>query len=283
MSSVVASAPASSANLGPGFDTIALALDLRCVVRAERAAEWSISHIGDERFTGEVGDDAILAAAKRASSVALRMEVESAIPLSRGLGSSAAAFAAGGLAAMRAAGGDPDHDELFEFVRDLEGHPDNAAAAVYGGLVAVANGEVVHLTLSRDLIPVIAVPGAELKTRDARRVLPGAYDMQVVSRTLGRYTGLVEGLRTGSEKLLKLAAGDELHESHRADLNPVVSRLMDTARAAGALHSCWSGAGPSVLSLTTDDSHLDVVAALEADLGDDGRVLTVSPDILGAR
>ena len=283
MTDAVASAPASSANLGPGFDTISLALDLHCQVRARRADEWSINHLGPERFVGDSSDDAILDAAQGVSDTPLAIEVENSIPLSRGLGSSAAAFAAGGLAAMRASGRDPDHDELFEFVRDREGHPDNAAAAVYGGLAAVANGEVIHLTLSRDLIPVVAVPSVELKTRDSRRALRPAYEIGVMARTLGRYTALLEGLRTGSQELLTLARGDELHEVPRSGLNPVVPRLMEIARVAGALHSCWSGSGPSVLSFTTDESHANVVAALESDLGKDGRVLVLAPDVLGAR
>lgn len=283
MISSVASAPASSANLGPGFDTIALALDLQCVVNAEIAEEWSIIHGGREPFVGESSGDAILKAARRASDTALRIRVDNSIPLSRGLGSSAAAFASGTLAAMRANGHDPGHDELFDRVRELEGHPDNAAAAVYGGLVAVATGQVIHLSLSRDLIPVLAVPKAELRTSDARRVLPTVHETGVVSRTLGRYTGLLEGLRNGSEELLAVAAGDELHEAPRASLNPVVARLMAAARAAGALHVCWSGAGPSVLSLTTDERHADVVDALTTALAGDGRVMVIRPDMLGAR
>ena len=278
-----ASAPASSANLGPGFDTIALALDLRCVVTAEVSDQWETTHVGPEAFRGAGADDAVLRAAQRVSDQPLRIEVESAVPVSRGLGSSAAAFTAGTLATLRAIGEDPDHDELFALVRELEGHPDNAAAAVYGGLVAVADGEVIHLSLSPDLIPIVAVPGAELKTSDARAVLPEAYRMDVVARSLGRLTALVEGLRTGSKAHLSLAAGDELHEGQRAALNPVVAQLMASALASGAFHACWSGAGPSVLALTQQDSLDGVVAGLERDLGPEGRVLILAPDERGAR
>ena len=283
MTETTASAPASSANLGPGFDTIALALDLRCVVRAEHASAWSIAHEGPEVFKGDGADDAILSAAQRVSDRPLRLAVENQIPISRGLGSSAAAFAAGSLAAMRANGADPDHDELFAVVRELEGHPDNAAAAVYGGLVAVAEGEVVPLGLSIDLVSVVAVPAVELRTKDARRVLPTAHDLGVVSRTLGRFVGLVEGLRTGSAELLALAAGDEVHEMPRMELDPGVTQLMAVARRSGALHACWSGAGPSVLSFTTSEAQQDLVAALESELGEGGRVLVLTPDQTGAR
>lgn len=277
-----ASAPASSANLGPGFDTIALALGLRCSVTVQVGEEWTITHGGPEAFIGDTADDAVLRAAQRVSDRPLRIEVDNQIPLSSGLGSSAAAFAAGSLAALRANGADPDHDELFGHVRELEGHPDNAAAAVYGGLVAVASGEVISLSLSADLVPVVAVPEARLKTSVARLALPEAHAVDVVSRTLGRIAALIEGLRTGSAALLRLAGGDELHEAPRAGLNPVVAHLMESARQAGALHVCWSGAGPSVLALTGEELADDVVDALARHVGADGRVLVLAPDMLGA-
>lgn len=278
-----ASAPASSANLGPGFDTIALALAVRCVVVAEPADDWSVVHVGPERFVGDPADDAVLDAARRVCDQPLALEVNNPIPLSRGVGSSAAAYTAGALAALRAQGEDPDHEALFEVVRDLEGHPDNAAAAVHGGLVAVAGAEVVPLSFHEDLVPVLAIPRAALRTRDARRVLPEAHTLDTISRTLGRYTALIEGLRTGKADLLALAAGDELHEAPRADLNPIVGDLMGVARRAGAGHVCWSGAGPSVLAIATRGAHEPVAAAMERALGDEGRVLVAQPDSEGAR
>lgn len=278
-----ASAPASSANLGPGFDTIALALALRCVVVAEPADEWSVAHVGPEPYVGDPADDAVLDAARRVCDRPLALEVDNPIPLSRGVGSSAAAYTAGALAAMRAQGDDPDHDALFEVVRDLEGHPDNAAAAVHGGLVAVAGGEVVRLSLHEDLVPVLAIPRQVLRTRDARRVLPEAHTLDTISRTLGRYTALLEGLRTGKSDLLALAAGDELHEAPRAALNPIVGDLMSAARRAGAGHVCWSGAGPSVLAITNRGTHEAVAGAMERALGDEGHVLIAQADAEGAR
>ena len=137
-----ASAPASSANLGPGFDTLALALDLRCRVSAQPANDWSITHHGPERYEGLHGEDAILYAAHRMSDRPLALEVWNHVPLCRGLGSSAAALAAGAMAAGRAAGADPTQDDVFALVSEVEGHPDNAAAAAYGGLVGFSEGKV---------------------------------------------------------------------------------------------------------------------------------------------
>lgn len=279
---VVGSAPASSANLGPGFDTIAVALQLRCRVKARPSSEWSISHAGPEPFSAPASEDAVLSAARAVSTEPLTLEVDSEVPVSRGLGSSAAAYTAGALAAMRAGGADPDHDQLFDVVCDLEGHPDNAAAAVYGGLVAVAGGQVVHLTWHEDLIPIAAVPGTQLRTPEARRVLPDAYPMPVVSRSLGRLAALIEGLRTARPDLLARAAGDELHEAPRAVLDPQVASVMEAARHAGALHACWSGAGPSVLCVAQTSAVEGIVGRLSSALGDGGRVMVLAPDRQGA-
>ena len=224
-----ASAPASSANLGPGFDTLALALNLRCEVRAEVARTWSIRHCGPEVYRGNADDDAILAAARNVSRRPLRIEVSNYIPLCRGLGSSAAAFASGTLAAHRANGEDPGHDELFRCVKELEGHPDNAAAAIYGGLVAVVDGSVIHPAMSPDLVPVVAVPGFELRTSDSRKMIPRSVAVETAVRTIGRLAALLEGLRTASGQMLNLAVGDEIHEAPRTACNPHAGRLMATA------------------------------------------------------
>lgn len=278
-----ASAPASSANLGPGFDTLAIALDLRCEVRAAPAPAWSISHSGPEPYSGAAESDAILAAAREVSRRPLRLEVFNHIPLCRGLGSSAAAFAAGTLAALRANGIDPGHDDIFRCVERLEGHPDNAAAAVHGGLVAVVNGSVIELPLSRDLVPIAAAPGFELRTRDARRMIPASVPIETVVRTIGRVTALVEGLRTGSRPVLEMAGGDEIQEAPRIAHNPGAAELIAAALEAGALHACLSGAGPSVLCLVNRDRMASVVPALESLMDPGGRVMVLAPDTVGAR
>ena len=253
----VASAVASSGNIGPGYDVVALGLDLRCEVRAEPADHWSCEQVGPH--TLKVGEDLVLRAARETvgDDHPLRLTVDNRIPLTRGLGSSAAAFAAGTASALRALGSVVDPQEVFERVAAFEGHADNAAATVFGGLVGILpNGQPRQLPLALRWRVIGAVPRYELRTSEARDVLSTSVDRSLVIRSMGRLIALLEGLRTGDEDVLAQAGGDELHESPRADLHPLATDLMDAAREAGAAHACWSGAGPTVLAITSDGSRL---------------------------
>ncbi len=272
----VASAVASSGNIGPGYDVLALALDLRCEVRAEPADDWSCEQVGPH--TLKVGEDLVLRAAQETVGVdrPLRLTVDNRIPITRGLGSSAAAFAAGSAAAVRAVGSEVDPQEVFERVSAFEGHGDNAAATVFGGLVGILpNGQPRQLPLALRWRVIGAVPRYELRTAEAREVLPSTVDRTLVVRSMGRLIALLEGLRSGDEDLLAQAGGDELHESPRAGLHPLAADLMAAARGAGAAHACWSGAGPSVLAITSEAGVRPVEDALRASLGDLGEVWTL--------
>jgi homoserine kinase len=244
-----ASAPASSANLGPGFDCLALALDLRCTVRAAPSREWSVHHTGSH--IPDPGHDAVLAAARAAvgEDRPLALEVHSDIPLGRGLGSSAAAFAAGAAAAWRAVGEPSGPARVYQLVAGLEAHPDNAAAAVYGGFVLVgAAGSVHRLAPPDSLAIVLVIPDRPLSTVEARTVLPARFERAVTVRSLARVAALMAGLLSVDDELLAAAAGDEIHEAPRAALRPEVGAWMAAAREAGALHAAWSGAGPSMIA-----------------------------------
>jgi len=268
-----ASAPASSANLGPGFDCLALAIELRCRVSAERAEAWSVCHDGPER-PAEGEADAVLAAARAVCDVPLRLVVDNRIPVGRGLGSSAAAYAAGAAAALRAATGEANTDRVFRVVSELEGHPDNAAAAVFGGFVlADAEGRAHRLPWNPTLGVVVAVPRARLATVEARQVVQEVQPLGVVTRSLARVASLVAGLLTADADLLAAAHGDEIHERPRSLRHPSVGGLLEVAKSAGALHAAWSGAGPSVLAVVESDTRASVVEALATALGDDGTVL----------
>ena len=268
------SAPASSGNLGPGFDMMGLALELRCHVTARTANVWSVEHIGAERLPhGET--DAVLVSARAAvgESSPMQLTVNNDVPLARGLGSSSAARAAGAAAAFCERDGSFDPERVFEIVADFEGHGDNAAAAVYGGLVAVdAAGHPISLPVHSDWKVIVAIPNYGLATSKARSVLSPQVSRTVVVRNAGRLVALVEGLRSGSASTLRLAAGDELHEQPRATLHERAVELMAAARRGGAAHAAWSGAGPSILAFTNAEHAGEVSDLMSAAMADQGDV-----------
>lgn len=265
------SAPASSANLGPGFDVLALALDLRLTVCAEPSEDWEI--VGER-------DDATAAMVASVGVPPMRVEIASDVPVGRGLGSSAALRAAVAAAGL-ADGTDLDRDEVFRRVAAAEHHPDNAAATVYGGLVASAGGMVIQLGVHPSLLVVVAVPAYPVPTQRAREVLRESVSRDVAVATAGRLAMLMEGLRTAEPEALAAAAGDEIHEMDRASLSPVTGHLVGVARSAGALHAAWSGAGPAVIAIVTEATVDEVAGALRAVLDGEGEVLEPDIDRLG--
>lgn len=267
-----ASAPASSGNLGPGFDTLGLAFELRCRVTAELATEWSSVHVGPHKLpAGAV--DGVLLAAQAVTEQPLRLTVSNEVPLSRGLGSSSAATAAAAASALATVEGFVDTARVYELVAEFEGHGDNAAAAVYGGFHAVdSNCQPLALELHPDWVFVAAIPDYHLSTSEARAALPPHVDRPLVVRNLGRLIALIEGLRTGDTETLARAGGDELHELPRAAMHERAADLISRATDAGAAHAAWSGAGPTVLALCKEAAVQDVSEGLEKALDGQGRV-----------
>ncbi len=278
-----ASAPASAANLGPGFDVAALALGLRCAVSVAPAGEWSL--LSDRADEGSMALVRGAAEAAAPGSGPFAVAVESGIPVGCGLGSSAA-LVVGVVAAVRSALGEVEsREEVLRVAAVVEGHPDNVAAAVHGGAVAVSpGGRVYALEVHPSLRVLLAVPEAVLPTAVARRALEGPIDTGTAARTAARLAFLVEGLRRGDAALLAEAAGDELHEARRAHLSPLTGALVQAARDAGAAHAAWSGAGPSAVALVTGEALPAVRAAWEALLAaEGGRVLEPGLDRAGLR
>ncbi len=231
----------------------------------------------------ELPADASHLAARVATSVAghdrLRIEVHSEIPVARGLGSSAALA----VAAAAAAGA----EDPFAYGVSVDGHPENAAAAAFGGLVVATfvDGRPVWRPLSLDpaLRFVVVVPDRELATASAREVLEASVSHADAAFNLGRMGLLLAGLADHGA-LVPEAAEDRLHQDARAALFPEAPALLAGLRAAGALASCWSGAGPSLLAVCDEAGSPQVAAAasrLLEDQGVAGAVHLLEPDLAG--
>jgi homoserine kinase len=243
-----ARAPASSANLGPGFDTLAVALSLYVDVTLELADELSIVSDGcgggrfdDERHLG------VRVAAGVLGHSNFAMHVTSSIPLARGLGSSAALAVA-----AAAAAGAPDP---LAIAAALDGHGENAAASTLGGLVVAkySPGEGVlarQLPLDDTWRFVAVVPEEELSTADARRALPSEVPFEDAVANLNAMGLLIAGLGNHQE-FVASSMDDALHQPHRSALLGFAEPLLACLRESGAAASCWSGAGPTMLGLVT--------------------------------
>ncbi|MGI8493268.1 MAG: homoserine kinase [Acidimicrobiales bacterium] len=275
-----ARAPASSANLGPGFDALAVALQLYVEVSVEEADELSVHASGEG--AGLPADATHLAARVAAGVVGhdrVAIEVHSEIPVGRGLGSSAALA----VAAAAAAGS----DDPFIPAAAADGHPENAAASTVGGLVAATTvdgaGLAHRLPLDPELRFVVVVPERELPTARAREVLPAVVSREDAAFNLGRMGLLIAGL--GDHRLLVAAATeDRIHQPARTALFPEAPAILADLLEAGALASCWSGAGSSLLAICTDAFAGAVEAVGRALLEDHrlgGTVMRLEADLAG--
>ena len=276
-----ARAPASTSNLGPGFDVLGLALALYVEVEVVDAPHLVV------RSTGEGADlaqDATHLAARVATAVRghdrLAVTVASQIPVGRGLGSSAALAVA---AAAAAGAADP-----LRVAASVDGHGENAAASVHGGLVAapfVGGVPVVRrLPLDPDLGFVLLVPDRQLRTADARAALPATVALRDAVANLGRLALLLSGLADAA--LLERAAGeDRLHQDARSRLFPEAPGLLGALEGAGAVVACWSGAGTSLLGICRSTAEVarvrDAGEAALARAGVAGRAIALAPDLAG--
>lgn len=261
---LTARVPASSANLGPGFDSFGLALDLCNEVTVDTEAEPGVGWEGEG--AGELPTDgsdmvsrAIAAAVDRqrrlhpgASVPPFALRGVNRIPLERGLGSSSAAAVAGTAlaSALLGAAGWDDRHTTFAYAAALEGHPDNAAPAAYGGLTVVADGYVRRFEVSGDLVPVVLIPTGRLPTADARRALPPTVPLEDAVYNVAHGALLIQALASGDRDLLRVALRDRLHQSVRLSLVPEIGEVF--ARLDRIMPVCVSGAGPSLLAFPSD-------------------------------
>ncbi|MBB6674256.1 homoserine kinase [Cohnella nanjingensis] len=257
---VVAKVPASTANLGPGFDTLGMALSLYEWIDLRPAAETTITLYGDNlegvprdksNLVYEVAQAVFARAGREVPELAIG--IRSDIPLTRGLGSSASAIV-GALVAANALIGDPlSADTLFQMATALENHPDNVGASLFGGIVAAAwdgsRAEAVRFDPPAGLAALVAIPAFELSTKHARNVLPREVPLGDAVFNVAHGALLTAALATGRLDVLKHALRDRLHQPYRAALVPGMETILREAPDHGALGAVLSGAGPTLLLL----------------------------------
>jgi homoserine kinase len=262
-------APASSANLGPGFDALGLALDLWNELEIELGvAETSVHNAGrdaallDNRENLSLTAMGVLAAAHHRKLPPVKLTVSAEVPVARGLGSSAAAIVAGLVAANHILELNCSKADLFAVAAQMEGHGDNVGAALYGGAIIAIPGLFDAIRWSDGpslgLRAALFIPEATGATWVARAELPQLIPHANATFNVGTAAGLAVGLMTGNRAAIAAGMHDRLHEPYRGRLFPHLLPMTEAAREAGAVGACLSGAGPSILALV-DSEHADAV------------------------
>ncbi len=269
--------PASSANLGPGFDVLAAALALHLELEVVETGAFAVhTELGVPRNR----DNLIVRAFERLHAAdAFEFRISSRIPLTGGLGSSAAAIVAGLMAA----------DHIFELDADipglaleLEGHPDNISAAIEGGVVVCDAVGVHRLEPPMGLEAVLVIPAEPVRTEQARAALPTEVPIGDAVFNVAQTAKLVLGLSTGDWDLIAAGLDDRLHQPHRAHLYPRSAELLERADEYGALGATISGAGPAVMVWTRYEQTGAVVERLRRHAGGWARVIRAPFESQGA-
>ena len=301
---VVVEVPASSANLGAGYDCLGVALALTNRVEVEvrgwsrGAIELTVDGEGrnelredrDNRFVRGLEAALVQGRGRLPEDIGWRISMDNTIPLARGLGSSAAATVAGIVAANALMGGPLTLEDQLRIATEIEGHPDNAAASLLGGFVVAAavDGavEAVRFEAPRDVRAVLFIPELRLSTDAMRKALPKSVPLDDAVANLAAVAIGVAGMAAGRTDLLRRLTVDRLHEPYRAAVYPQLTRLVQAAREAGALGACLSGAGSTILAFA--DSMADIariegaLSAVAADTDLPGRMVVVEPRNQGA-
>ena len=253
-SSVTVRVPATSANLGPGFDCLGLALDIWATITVEDTDHvtnvddpmGAMALAGARRIFGKLG---------RESPRGLSARYDGDIPIARGLGASAVARAGGVLAANALAGDLLDREALLGLATELEGHADNVAPALFGGLqVSVVDGErVLHVSVPfpDQLAAVLFVPELRMPTKESRKLLPAELSREDAVHNTGRAALLVAALAAGRFDLLDAATQDRLHQKPRSKLFPAMFPIFEAAKGAGAHCAYLSGGGSTICALAS--------------------------------
>ena len=303
MTVIRVAAPATTANLGPGYDCLGMALDIWNTLEVEQLPGGdtpSVSVTGEGKGELEAGPENLVYRSMEflyrelgSPIPPLRVRCDNEIPLARGLGSSAAAIAGGLVAANVLSSGGFAARDLLEMAATIEGHPDNVAAAVMGGLQLVVtegqdSGEstlyTVPVSVPAAIHAVLFIPDVRIATTDARAVLPQQLPIADAVHNMARVALLVAGMATNHPEYLSVATQDKLHQPYRQPLFPAMKLLMKAALDAGALGAFLSGSGSTVLALTQGREMTVAYEMAEAarQASVEGTVKVTQPTALGA-
>lgn len=268
ISSVTVTVPATTANLGPGFDCIGAALTLynqfkftHLTSDAEPSFRISVTGTEADRVDTSAENLAYQAFCKLYQHLGqtpppVKIEIELGVPLARGLGSSATAIVGGLVGANQLAGKPLDTVEVMKLAIAMEGHPDNVVPALLGGCRLAATGqegtktwEICEIPWHREILPVVVIPDFELSTRQARSVLPTEVSRETAIFNIAHLGLLLRGLETGHGDWLRTALQDKLHQPYRKALIPGYDAVNSAALDAGAYGMVISGAGPTLIAL----------------------------------
>jgi homoserine kinase len=280
-STVTVTVPATTANIGPGFDCIGAALTLYNQFKftsldSSSSAELIIEVVGTEAHLVKTDETNLVykAFAKfyehlRQTPPPVQIEISLGVPLARGLGSSATAIVGGLVAANQLAGAPLDRSEVMKRAIAIEGHPDNVVPALIGGCQLAASGgdvlkawEICDIPWHSNIVPVIAIPNFELSTQAARRVLPNDISRADAIFNIAHLGLLLRGLETGRGDWLRTALQDRLHQPYRQALIPGYDAVNAAALKAGAYGMAISGAGPTLIALVDSPGAEAVATAM---------------------
>jgi homoserine kinase len=277
--------PASSANLGPGYDVLAAALALQLELEVEETGSFSIE-ADDLDVPLDRSNLCVKAFERLVPADGIAFRIRSEIPVAAGLGSSAAAIVAGLLAADHLYELALDRDDVLSHAADLEGHPDNVAAALFGGFVVCSgqDGAVAATRLDppQGVEGVLVIPTEQVATDEARRAIPSEVPIADAVANVAAVSDLVLGIQRSDLTLIGRGLADRLHQPHRAHLYPRSMEVVECAHELGAIGATISGAGPSVLVWTFWQTTGNVVKALRKRLGEWAAVRRVPFSSMGA-
>ncbi|NJL65318.1 MAG: homoserine kinase [Methylacidiphilales bacterium] len=299
-SSVTVTVPATTANLGAGFDCIGAALTLynefKFTLLNDRETQITVTGKETERVNTNIQDNLLYQSFLKLydrlgkTPPSVKMEIGLGVPLARGLGSSATAIV-GGLVGANVLAGEPlSQSEVMELAIAMEGHPDNVVPALIGGCrlaaTAASGWEICDIPWHETIVPVVAIPEFELSTVEARRVLPTEVSRADAIFNISHLGLLLRGLETGKQSWLQASLQDKLHQPYRKSLIQGYDEVRAAAISAGALGMVISGAGPTLLALTDTVHGIDVVVAMASawqELGIKAEVRSLAIETQGAK